>query len=313
MKIEIQNGLRVEINEKNKTATIIKSPKATGNVFIPRDIDYKGEKYIIISIDSYAFTNNSINLLSFPEDSKIQTFKPCTFLYSSIQKLQIPRNLSELEDEWATGIKGLNEIEVSPKNNKFVYQDNKYLLGKSDQDSDKYDILHYVLYDIVKAEIPSQVKIIKTYSLKDHPNLKEIIFPDNSELEIIEDFSICLTPLQKLILPASLHTICSHALTPLCDLVDIQVSLKNKLFSVIDNKYLVKKGDENNSVYDFLLFARRDIESILIPSQIKEISVGAIQYCNKMKSISFELAENLELKIILYWNTIMLKVFLIEN
>ena len=78
--------------------------------------------------------------------------------------MQIPTNLSELEDGWAADFQRLNEIEVSPKNSKFIYQDNKYLLCKSDQSSNKYDILHYVRYDISKAEIPSQVRIVKSNS-----------------------------------------------------------------------------------------------------------------------------------------------------
>ena len=145
-----------------------------------------------------------------------------------------------------------------------------------------------IKYDIIKTEIPSQVRIVKNDSLKNHPNLKEIIFPENSELEIIENFSISLSPIQKLILPATLHTICDHTLSNISNLVDIQVSPKNKLFSVIDNKYLVRKSDENSPFYDFLLFVRRDIESVMIPSQIKEIGSSALQYCEKLHSISFE-------------------------
>ena len=64
----------------------------------------------------------------------------------------------------------------------------------------------FILYDINKAEIPSQVRIVKTDSFINHPNLVE--FEENSELEIIENFQICLSPIQKLILPATLHTIC---------------------------------------------------------------------------------------------------------
>lgn len=43
MEIEVGEGLRARINSKNNTSSIIESPKANGNVFIPHYIEYKDQ------------------------------------------------------------------------------------------------------------------------------------------------------------------------------------------------------------------------------------------------------------------------------
>ena len=53
MEIEIEGGLRVAINEKDKTASITRLPKATGIVLITRFAKYY-IKYLIISIGGYS-------------------------------------------------------------------------------------------------------------------------------------------------------------------------------------------------------------------------------------------------------------------
>lgn len=81
-----------------------------------------------------------------------------------IKKLKIPNSLRELEDGWCQDLFDLVEIEISSKNTYFQYYQNNFLLGKSDGNSDKFDILHYARYDIKDAQIPSQIKIVKNYS-----------------------------------------------------------------------------------------------------------------------------------------------------
>lgn len=41
MEVEIENGFKLKINKKNKTATLIEIPEDTKSLFVPRDIKYK--------------------------------------------------------------------------------------------------------------------------------------------------------------------------------------------------------------------------------------------------------------------------------
>ena len=55
MMFEIKDGLMVKINESDKTASITKSPKATGNICVPCFYEKENIKYKIISIEHNAF------------------------------------------------------------------------------------------------------------------------------------------------------------------------------------------------------------------------------------------------------------------
>ena len=76
-------------------------------------------------------------------------------------RLQIPPKLEKFITSSFFGIRNLVEIEVSPKNKFYSYIDNKYLVGKSDESKDVFDILYYARYDIEEAVIPPQIEILQ--------------------------------------------------------------------------------------------------------------------------------------------------------
>ena len=61
MMFEIKDGLMVKINESDKTASITKSPKATGNICVPCFYEKENIKYNIISIEHNAFEKCNID------------------------------------------------------------------------------------------------------------------------------------------------------------------------------------------------------------------------------------------------------------
>lgn len=63
----IKGGFKVKINQDNNTCKIVKIPKDTKNVFIPRFAEYEEKKYKIISFESGAFSGYNIDSLSFAE------------------------------------------------------------------------------------------------------------------------------------------------------------------------------------------------------------------------------------------------------
>ncbi|KAK8897753.1 hypothetical protein M9Y10_015718 [Tritrichomonas musculus] len=189
MEIDIEGGLRVSINEKDKTASIIESPKATGIVLIPKFAKYNNIQYLITSISEKSFNRNYIEFLTFPEDSEVESFKMGSLLGAHIKKLRIPPKLKYLGSGWCHFLCDLTEIEISPKNHSFIYFENKYLLGKSEEKSDKFDSLYITRRDIEEAVIPSQIKTIKYLAFNALKSLKRVVFAPNSELEHIEGFA----------------------------------------------------------------------------------------------------------------------------
>ncbi|KAK8893379.1 hypothetical protein M9Y10_021796 [Tritrichomonas musculus] len=161
MEIELENCLKLSLNINNHTATITESPKVTGDLFIPRSIKHEGIEYLIISVGSLALASTQIDSLEFAEDSCVETFDSNSFCYSKIKKLQIPPKLTTINHYWAIGTINLSYIEVSPKNKLFQFIDNQYLVGKSQNESDTFDVLIYACYNITEAIIPPQIKILR--------------------------------------------------------------------------------------------------------------------------------------------------------
>ncbi|KAK8839270.1 hypothetical protein M9Y10_032202 [Tritrichomonas musculus] len=294
LEIEIENNLRVKINQKDGTSSIIKSPKATGDINVPCFAIYNNKQFKIISVEGWSFYNCHIDSLIFPEDSKVETLKDYCFKYAHIKKIKFPPSLKKLEKGWANNLNDLTEIEISPNNPFFIYYDNKYLLGKSVESSDKFDILYYAHFDIDEALIPPQVTIIKSHSFSDHKMLKCVTFPNNSQIKRIEGFAFCCSGIKKLELPASLERFDDYCFISVSELTEIKVSPKNKFFKVLDEKCLLMMSQPGSGVFDVLFFGMRDIESFIIPSYIKTINEFAFDNCKKLKSITFETGSLLE-------------------
>ena len=58
------------------------------------------------------------------------------------------------------------------------------------------------------------------------------------------------------------------------------MSPKNKYLSYFDSKIIICKSNEDNDNYATIVFARRDIEEVRIPSFIKCIKSCAFFDCN---------------------------------
>ena len=285
--IELENGLRVEINTKELTAKVIKSPNVTGTVIVPRFAISENKKYKIISIGDESFYGVKFDSLIFAEDSEVESFEGSTFFCASFNKLQIPPKLKKLSCMWCYFIRNLIDIEISPKNELFSFIDNKYLIGKSNADSDVFDILYYARYDIEEAVIPPQIEILHDNSFCRHPKLKSVICPTNSKLKRIEDSSFYFSTISKLVLPETLEFIHCDAFNETNYLNEIEISPKNKLFSVIEKTLVVKKSDMSSKDFDILIFCRRDAENVKIPSYVKVLDEHAFHNCDKLKSITF--------------------------
>lgn len=95
--IELENGLRVEINAKDNYSSVIQSKKVTGDVFVPRYVTFNGSQIRITEIKSFAFSTIKFNSLVFPEDSEVESFGSNLFYLGAIKKLQIPPKLKKIE------------------------------------------------------------------------------------------------------------------------------------------------------------------------------------------------------------------------
>ena len=132
---QIAPGLNAIFSKQNLTATIVHSPDAAGDVFIPRSVKHKFKQYIVIRIDDEAFYQNSkIESLSFANDSELESIGKEAFYDSSIKRLSIPAILKTLDPDWYRSARKLNEVIVA--SSRFALVDNKFFIGKSKEDGE---------------------------------------------------------------------------------------------------------------------------------------------------------------------------------
>ena len=123
---------------------------------IPSSVTFIGEK---------AFCKcKKLTKVDFDPNSKLKTINKKLFCYSEIEVLSIPSNIEKLNESWCCHTKGLNTIILD--NPRFVYYENKFLLGQSNPKSDIFDVLLFANRDIKTAEIPSFIKEIAPYAFE---------------------------------------------------------------------------------------------------------------------------------------------------
>ena len=98
--------------------------------------------------------------MDFPKNSKLSSIGRNSFSLSYIQSLSIPSTVQKLEEGWCCQTQFLKQILISPKNEHFKYLDEnrKIIVGKSNSKSEIFDVLIFACIDIEKVFIPSTIK-----------------------------------------------------------------------------------------------------------------------------------------------------------
>ncbi|KAK8842915.1 hypothetical protein M9Y10_025781 [Tritrichomonas musculus] len=246
-------------------------------------------------IDDFAFKNcNFLKSILFTKDSELRSIGEGVFFYSNITKFVIPPKLRELKKGWCQNSQ-LVCIELSEENKNFKMIEDKFLLGKTNEKRDNFDLLLFVRRDLKEVKIPSCVKEIGSYAFSGCFWLHSIVFDENSQMKKIGELSFvgCLS-LEKISIPENVDEIeegwCHSKIT------NFSISEKNKKFLFHQEKILLGKSEKNIEKFDSLLFAKRSIEHVIIPSFVNKICALSFYLCTNLKSVEFE--EKSELKII---------------
>ena len=328
-----------KIDKTNNTASLFRVNTKNDLLIIPRSVNHESIDYLITSISGINFRFKSLN---FAEDSAVKTIYGYAFENSLLNEIYFPKCLCELKEGWCFGINKYMKITISPLNDNFRYEKNEFLLGKSDQSKDKFDILLFANIDINRIIIPPNVRKICSHAFDQCMNLrfvyiskksklktigdyafscskiKEIFIPPkvsrichsafyycddlikvkiptDSNLQIIESYAFNNTKIEEIYFPASLHELGEDWCHEMSKLKKIDISPMNDKFIFKDNKYLLGKIDQNDDEFNNLLFVRRDIEEIHLPSNIKIISPNAFENCELLKKVEIPTNSNLQI------------------
>lgn len=124
---------------------------------------------------------------------------------------------------------------------------------------------------------------IENYAFFNNISINSISFADDSELESIGEDVFFNCSIKKLSIPACLKHLKEGWCNKVSQLTEIEISPENELFTFYDDKILISKTETDV----ILLFASRNVETVLIPSNITRIGEYSFSNCFNLKSLSF--------------------------
>lgn len=203
-------------------------------------------------------------------DSQLRSFCKDCFSYTLITSLFIPSQLAKLEDGWCETSSQELIVAISPENKFFKSIENdKLIVGKSNNENDDYDSLYMVNSNADEVSIPSYIKYIKPYAFFNCPHLNKIEFQSDSQLTTIEAFGFTNSNLHDIVLPKSVQNICENAFCGSC--------IKEIKF---------QEGSQIKSI-EKSAFERSYIYSIDIPASVIEIKEKAFYECKNLRNLNF--------------------------
>lgn len=230
IKVEIENKqFSFKINKERKTASLFEIYESLDDLIVPRAIKYGSEDYLVTSIIGSGSYLNEFKRINFPENSAVNTIYEYSFYLSGVETISIPSSLIELKTGWCCYTDNLTNIIIPKSNNRFLYKDNKYLLSKSDQQNEDFDILLLARRDIKEALIPSSVKIISTCAFFSCTHLSKVEIETNSNLQTIENSAFSDTNIKQIYIPSSVSTISDCAFHYCKNLQILEISEESKL------------------------------------------------------------------------------------
>ena len=127
-------------------------------------------------------------------------------------------------------------------------------------------------------------------------NIKSIEFSSDSELKIIEEGAFTFSSIESIFIPASVIDLKVGWCKFSDKLTTVKVDPRNSRYLNYKDEMIICKTTETNENYDKIVFCRRDIKEITIPSFIKIIGSDAFADCSQLQRL--DISSNSELQII---------------
>ena len=215
---------------------------------------------------------------------------------SSVESVEIPSSLTELQKGWCKNAEKLNNIKINSSNPKYSLFEGKLIVGKTSKENENFDVLVFCVRNAETITIPNFIETIEPYSFGYCQFLFEIKIQDESKLRTIEKNAFSYSNIKSITIPPSLIDLeegwCKNALY----LNEFKVSEKNPKYSNYENQFIIGKSSSDKENFDVLVFCSRNVEIAIIPDFIEIIGAYSFQGCNKLQQVLFQ--DDSKLKII---------------
>lgn len=280
-KKSVKNGfLTFYLNEEEKTATVSCDKNAGKSITIPKTVDYQGSKYEVTSIAENSFrSNNEINSIQFPSDSKIQLIDKNAFFDSSLGTIEIPATVKRIGNRAFYNCYNLRVIKM-PVESKLES------IGKEAFNATK----------LINISIPSNVTELDEGWCFGAKNLTNVEILPNNKIYCHYDGKFILGKINKLdknyeVLVFARRDIETATIPSFIKYIaPFAFDSCGKLKSIEFEKGSQLKVIGRNA------FAKTDIKIIVIPSHVTQICNSAFHECQCLEKIEF--AEQSELQVI---------------
>ena len=232
----------------------------------------------------HPFTFNCCDQLKYVEfssNSESLTIEKSAFNDSEIEKIKIPSNVV-LKNEWCKSIYDLNDIEIiEMKDRNIVFYENNFILGKTDQSKDQFDVLLFARRGISDQclIIPPFIQKISPYAFENCQKLNDIKINEDSKLTKIDSLSFYKSSVKKVYFSSHISEICEYA------------------FAVAENLTKVEFPKNSNlKIIGIQSLCFSSLNEIFIPDRVIRIESEA--FANSMKLKKIILSENSKLKYI---------------
>ena len=266
------------INEEEKTAGIFSYENINNDIIIQRSITYNSKTYIITSILEGVFQNTyKIKSISFADDSELRIIEKDAISCSLIQSISLPSSLVELKDEWCNMTPNLNQISISSDNPYYKTYEDKFIIGKSTNQQENFDVLVFCVRNIQNVKIPDFIKIIGQYAFNCCYRIQKPEISNESKLQIIEKDAFSYSSVYRFTIPSKITKIGGNAFSSCEQLQYVDIPLDSKLRIIEENT-----------------FSETSIQSFIIPNHITTIEKNAFAYCHQLQIIEIPSNPNIK-------------------
>ena len=154
------------------------------------------------------------------------------FQYSKIEEIYIPPSLKELKGGWCYETAYLNKIIISHSNGQFIFKDDKYLLCKTDPNSDEFDNFLFAVPYINEISIPSNIKIISPHAFYNCRHLTKVEISPDSNLQTIGIKAFQNTNIKEIFIPSKVTKICEKAFSNCFELTKVEIPPDSNLQTI---------------------------------------------------------------------------------